>query len=257
MAQYTKRIIGVLGLWLGVVLLATAQIDRDQFAVISPTDLAENPQRYWSRGIVFEDAIESVSARTRHVAGRRMASARTRTAGEVQIKPDTLAVIRDADRGDAFLFAGTVLSETARTGLGRRQPRYYVMIDVIEPVMADSVDDLLAVLHGEGEQVPAFKQLLQAVTAAQNELLARSRNEDIEMAALFERAEDRLTDPATDAARAAVRALEADTGTTSTEMLSQIVRGLLTTLYLEQPPSTPATKDDAMADPLDAENTLD
>ncbi len=212
--------------------VSTAQIDRNRYVVVEARNLERNPQRYWSRGVVFEDALQSVHSRTRRIGGRTYVPIVTKQLSRAYVDRADAALLDRLEEGRAFLFAGTVVSQSGRNWRLQRQTRYYVIIDLVERLV-DETDDLLAMLQETAPQQRAFLNVQRAVEDAQNRLVAAALNDGVPVESLFEGEFDYM-DPATDLARRAVRHVERELGVTSTEILSLLVRDLLAAQYLDE-----------------------
>ncbi len=220
-------------LWVGLPTVE-AQTERDRFVVVEAADLAENPQRYWSRGIVFEDTLKDVTGRSRRVEGRRLVQIETETVGLCYVDEDLIDRVGELDRNRAYLFAGTVLGEMRRRfPFFRQRSEYIVALDTVE-VLADEVEeDLLQVFLEADPDRPAFQNVQKAVVQAQNRLVAFAKNEGVDIADLFDPGAATM-DRAAEVSRVAVRSVQEELGVTSMELLSQLIRELLAKQYLEE-----------------------
>lgn len=218
----------------GVQPPVEAQIDRDRFVVVEAEELAENPQRYWSRGVVFEDVLEDVTGRSKKSGGRRYIQIETRTLGRCYVLERIEDRVRELDVGKNYLFAGTVISESRRGILFfRPKTEYHVAIDTVELLADDVKGDLLDVFQSGEDGQPAFQNIHKAVAQAQNQLVAFAQNEGVEVEELFNPAAVTM-DKAAEMSRIAVRNVERELGVTSMEMLSLLVRELLAAQYIGQ-----------------------
>jgi hypothetical protein len=218
----------------------TAQIDRSQFTVVTAAELAENPQRYWSRGVVFEDVIEQDTGRTRRINDRSFFEIETRDFGRVWVDM-TLADKRDAlmIAGQACVFAGTVLNEITRSATFRRTTTYYVAIDFVEPLNDAAVEPLQVMELASDNPERAAHHVQTAVRTVQGRLLAHAQSEGVDIVTLFE-ANHPSPDKATELAQIAIRELELDTGLSSGYWLTQLVRDIVAQQYVDQTPGESA-----------------
>lgn len=244
-------------LFVGAAVMVHAQVSRDRYTVVRARELAEAPQRYWSRGIVFEDVLEDISGRGRRSAGRSFSQIQTETVGPCYVDEAIMGQVQNLRKGRRYLFSGTVLSETRRGFLFiRPSVQYFVAIDSVERLPDDVDADLLEALFDEEPDRPAFQNIQKALTQAQNQLVAFAQSEDVDIATLFDpRAE--TMDKAAEVSRVAVRELERELGITSTEMLGLLVRELLAAQYLETKPvrkdvpAVPATEEPEEAEAVE------
>ncbi len=230
----------IAGLFVVAVVTTDAQVSRDRYVVVRARELAETPQRYWSRGVVFEDVLEDVSGRGRRAGGRSFGQIETEVIGRCYVDDAIMDQVQGLRKGRRYLFAGTVLSETRRGFLFiRPSVRYFVAIDSVERLSDDVDADLLEAFIDQDPDRPAFRNIQKALTRAQNELVAFAQGEEVDIGTLFEpRAE--TMDKAAEVSRVAVREIERELGITSTEMLGLLVRELLVAQYLEgEPPAVP------------------
>lgn len=245
-----------LGLWAGK---ADAQQDRDKFIVVKTEELDQNPRRYWSRGIVFEDVLQEVTGRTRRVGGRRLAEVLTEQVGAVYVDPSIRNEITEAEPGQRYLFAGTVVSDSGRNWLLRRVTHYRVVVDTMDRLADDVRSDLKQIFLEGAPEDTAFDYIQRALGLAQNELIAEARSSEVPIQELFE-VRQGVSDKVSELVRSAVRDVEQDAGLTSAEILSQLIRELLSAQYRPEPEETAeaAAPDDGGDEDVEAdENRLD
>lgn len=223
-------IVSLVGLLIVSAWIPEVEASRDRFVVVDARDVSENPQRYWSRGIVFEDELTHISGRTRREDGRTLIQLETLKAGRIYVDQHRAGSLDGKEVGHRYLFAGTILSRPGRSILFRRVTRYTVVIEAVEP-LADEMDgDLVDVFFADEPERAAFKPIHQALVNAQNQLVTLSQNRGVEIADLFEIQEGQ-PDRIIEVSRVAVRAIEQELGVTSTELLSRLVRELLLLQY--------------------------
>ncbi len=211
---------------------AEAQVQRDRFVVVTAQELGENPQRYWSRGIVFEDEFTRVTGRGKRVNGRRLVQIETATLGPCYVDDRIIDRVSDLTERKNYLFAGTVLSESRRRPpFFRPRSHYFVTIDAVEKLADDIEDDLLKAFKDAEPDRAAFQNVHKAMVQAQNQLVAFAQAEGVEIAKLFDPAGATM-DKAAEVSRVAVRTVEQELGITSIEMLSLLVRELLAAQYV-------------------------
>ena len=221
------------GSWLpGSQPHAEAQTQRDRFVVVTAKELGENPQRYWSRGIVFEDELIRVTGRGKRINDRRLVQIETATLGPCYVDDRIIDRVSDLTERKNYLFAGTVLSESRRRFFFfSPRSHYFVAIDAVEELADDIKDDLLKAFIDAEPDRAAFRNVQKAIVQAQNQLVAFAQAEDVEISTLFDAAGETM-DKAAEVSRVAVRAVEQELGITSIEMLSLLVRELLAAQYV-------------------------
>lgn len=232
--------------WGGMIPEAMARQGRERFMSVEPHELVENPQRYWSRGIVFEDRLQHLDGRTRRLGDRRVQAVDTHLAERVYLADPVYATLGPEDVDTLYLWVGTVLSQSRRNLLGRQRTQYYVVIDQIEPIIEDTADDVRARLSDDAPAGSAWDMLNRATQWLQREVVAEAENRGVAVESFFDLEAPRL-DHASELARRSVRQLERELGITSIEILSIMIRALVAEQYaLPMPldPESDTTLDD-------------
>lgn len=244
----SKTCIGLITLLLLATLCplhSDAQDSRERYRVVEAAHLAEYPQRFWGRGVVFEDVFESRIGRTQQTGGRRFSGISTRELGRIYVAPGLEETVEGLEPGRAYLFAGVVVGESGmRIPFMGARTRYWLAIEEIEAVVDADEDELLSLILDSETDHFAFAPILEAVQSAQNQLIARASNEDVPVQSLFDPRAPRQ-DAAIQAARNAVRDLSNKTGITAAEYLSILVRELLARQYDLDDPETSAPESPA------------
>jgi len=107
------------------VLPATAQ----EYLPTEAAALKASPQRFWARGVVFQDTLkEAPGDRPLRLDNRAFYRFVTEELGDVYAAEEAVESLRSATPGDAYLFSGTV---------SQRGRQYYYIIRSIEPVKKD------------------------------------------------------------------------------------------------------------------------
>ncbi len=197
---------------------------RDQYTVVEAVQLNQHPQRYWSRGIVFEDTLVETTGRRRQIDGRRVIEIGTRTVDNVYVDARLEDRAARMTRGQQYVFSGTVLSESRRF-LRWSRTTYSVVVDSIERLDEGQPEDLLDLFTGD-ETGANLEPVLQALAEAQRMMIVEARNEGVPVEAMFD-AQMPRSDRAIEIARSAVRRAEREAGLPAAEMLSMLLRELL------------------------------
>lgn len=107
------------------VLPATAQ----EYLPTEAAALKASPQRFWARGVVFQDTLkEAPGDRTLRIDDRTFTRFFTEELGEVYAAEEAVEPLRAATVGETYLFSGTV---------NQRGRQYLYIIRAIEPVKKD------------------------------------------------------------------------------------------------------------------------
>lgn len=202
---------------------------RDRFQSVHPRELVEVPHKYWSRGVVFQDVLESHPGRRKRIGGQRYKQITTETLGRCYVAPDIVHLVEEMPLGRKYVFSGMVLSETGRNLLGRTRTTYYVVIHNMDAVL-----DEMAVRDLSDEDIPGLEQFQALLLRAQNSLHAEARGTRQDMQELFDPRAERI-DRASELIRTAIRLTEQEQSTTSAEMLTTLIRSMLAAQYLETP----------------------
>lgn len=180
-----------------LMLIATISSAQDSFQRVDIRDLDRNPQRFWARGIVFEDVLTAhPRGSTVRLDNQTYERLRTGTLGDVYATASAADKLRKLPLQKSYLFSGTVLQQEA--GMTRRWMRgsrdfLYIVQDVSVPVEAftEAVDDLeamqAAVLKAEEGAVPLeLKPVLDVLRAVEQGLFSFAQENGIEVAELFD-----------------------------------------------------------------------
>ncbi len=179
------------------VLIATGSLAQDSFQRVDIRDLQRNPQRYWARGLVFEDVLTGhPRGSTIRVEDRTYERLSTETLGTVYATTSAAEKLRTLPLQKTYLFSGTVLQQDA--GLARRWMRgspdfIHVVQDVSVPVEAytEAVADMeamqAAVLEAEEAAVPSeLVPVMDVLRAVERGLFTFAQENDIDVAELFD-----------------------------------------------------------------------
>lgn len=198
--------------------------------MVLPRDLAENPQRFWARGVVFRDTLQSLPAsKAVFFNDRPVYSFRTKTLGLCYAEPAAADEIRRFGPGRELIFTATVVNETK--GLIRKQTVYRVVVQQVQQSVGGAEEmarlmretELLAGV--EGPHAPRIKVLRLLLTRVQEDLTVRAANERVDRASFFD-PNSPYFEQLLSAARAAVVDLEKETGIPAREHLVQFVVAL-------------------------------
>lgn len=203
--------------------VAHGQGSRDQYSVVEAYRLNQHPQRYWSRGVVFEDTFIGETGRRRQIDGRRVIEIETRALETVYVDARLEDRVERMTRGQ-YVFSGTVLSESRRF-LRWSRTTYRVVVDSIERLDEGQPDDLLDLFAGD-EVGANLEPILQILAETQRRLIVEARNEGVPVESMFD-AQMPRGDRAIEIARASVRRVEREAGLPAAEILSLLVREVM------------------------------
>lgn len=217
--------LGFLALIFGALVpqVVYGQGSRDQYSVVEASRLNQHPQRYWSRGVVFEDTFTGITGRTRNIDGRRVIEIQTRSLDNVYADARLEDRIQRMRHGQ-YVFSGTVLSESRRF-LRWSRTTYRVVVDSIERVDEGQPDDLLDLFAGDEVGVN-LGPMLEILAEAQRRLIVEARNEGIPIESMFD-AQMPRGDRAIEIARASVRRIEREAGLPAAEIISLLIREVM------------------------------
>jgi len=215
-------------LWLACGFLAPAHAQADKYAVIEAEELADNPQRFWSRGIVVEDLLEKVTGSRERIGDRRFVAIDTSLLGRAYVQ-EPLAEELEPDT--EYLFSGTVVSRTSRRWIFWSKTKYFIIFESAKVSLADTEEAVDLFLSGNSDRL-AVQHVSDMVASAQKLLVAHAEEEGKRIEDLVD-PEAYRTDKAAEVSRMAVRAIEQELGVTSSELMSLFVREILVRPYEE------------------------
>lgn len=224
------RAAGIRAFFVCVALLgpfgAAAKSSVEKYVVVEAEELLNNPQRYWSRGVVFEDTLISVTRKRDSIGDRKYTRIETAALGTLYVDAKALEQARELPLDASYIFAGTMRSTTRRNWFFRSSTKYFVTAEAIVAPPSDVSTNLIAAFAMDAANRPAFQYLQQAIDQAQQLLLGYARDQEVEVSTLFNPVADRMDKPA-EVARVAIRTVEQESGMTSSEILSLLVREML------------------------------
>lgn len=194
----TRRMAAVGGAILLAFVVGTPA--QEAFQRVDVRDLERNPQRYWARGIVFEDVLTAHPAgSTLRIDDQTHERLRTKTLGEVYAAPTAREKLRQLPLQKAYLFSGTVLQ--LESGMGRGWFRgfrgggdfLYVIQDVSVPVEAfsEAVQDLeamqTAIMEAEDAAIPVeLSPVLEVLRSVEQGLFTFAQDNGVAVETLFD-----------------------------------------------------------------------
>jgi len=219
-----------LAILFGITTLAPliAQAQSDRYAVVEAADLADNPQRYWSRGVVVEDHLVKISGGRERIGDRRFTPIETKTMGRAYVRE---RLVEDLEEGSDYVFTGTVLSRTGRHWVFWTKTRYFITFDAVKRSRDDVAEAADLFLTGNSDR-PAVAHLQEAVARAQKLLVAHAEDQGASLESLIDQDMFR-TDKAAEVSRVAVRTMEQELGMTSSEIMSLFIREILVLPYVQ------------------------
>ena len=162
----------------------------DEYTKVEAAELAQNPQMYWARGIVFSDVLEAVTAEKPVKLGdRRYRPVTLRALGTCYLESSLEDTARALPLGQEYVYAGSVYQKDA--GLLFNKRRFFVVIKRISSPIKDT-DDLVAVLQkviadklADSPFQATFRSLNDVLASAQKDLEAYSASSNLQLQALF------------------------------------------------------------------------
>jgi serine/threonine protein kinase len=99
-----------------------------RYSKISTIELMNNPQRYWSLGIIFEDVLEDVTHETIRYNGRRLVKVKAQTLGWCYIEEEAVDSVRDLLLNHRREYWGIVVSREQRKLFSMQKIRQYIVV---------------------------------------------------------------------------------------------------------------------------------
>ncbi|HMP72281.1 MAG TPA: hypothetical protein PKE55_03365 [Kiritimatiellia bacterium] len=209
-----------------LLLLITA-LPAPAYSPVDIIELRDHPQRFWARGVVFQDTLVSApGTRTTRIGDQTVISFQTRILGECYVDPAAAEILRTMKPGADAVFSGTVMQV-------RR--RFYYIVHAVEPVAA-SLDELPRTL----EQIDTedagnfasetFRQLQAIIHQVQADLFAHAQANQRDMAFYFEPHGTNLSVVA-QSIRTTLRDIENRTRVPAQEFLVSLIASIMADQY--------------------------
>jgi hypothetical protein len=235
------RILRLPAVFIALVLATGTVFAADKFEAVKTQELAEAPQRYWATGIFFTDTLKSKPGDdTVHIGDEKYYRFKTAVVGDVYAEKKVLSVLRELKSGKEYGFAGTVLQK------GRK---YYIIVQTLS-IVASGVEDLprslgdLVRLSTNAATAATFKRYETLLRGVQTDLLAYSREKNVDVTALFDPLSEHHEVPA-QVMRSGVTSMADQMKTSPTDLLVDLLVAILarenaisaeTTAATAQPP---------------------
>lgn len=146
----------------GALLLSARPASAQEFKTTPAKILAESPQRFWARGVIFRDTLtEQVDTKHKIKIGDRTAYRfRTETIGDTYADEKIVEAIEKLSPGKEYIFTASVHS--SQSGLFRKKTHYRVVVNGLAiPVqeLGPLADEVEAALARRSAQHPLLQQL--------------------------------------------------------------------------------------------------
>lgn len=214
--------------WAAAFFAALPAAAEDYDPVAAKT-LADNPQRYWARGVVFKDVLlERATSQAVQLDKQRTYPFRTKTVGECYVDEKLRTVLNDLETGKEYIFSGTVFH---RKGGWRREERFFVVVNGVVTTarqletLGVEIERVMAV-STTGVYAASFRGLEEILTKAQELMLPYARSENIELRDMLDPASPHF-DKASQAIRNAMFERENTSKTPSLEFFVQLLTAFL------------------------------
>jgi hypothetical protein len=213
------------GTWFAEAQQTTSSTER-KFKEVNAEDLLQNPQNFWSTGILVYDTLEELpSDRDERIAKKKYYKFKTRDIGKAYAGKDLYEMLATAQVGQEFVFSGTVLNH-------RRE--YIVVfqsatptIEAIEEAPIQDVDLVINQLESSTED--SLRQLSDFLKRTITALTGLSQSEGLPIEQLL--ANKTYRDKAMGSIRRALNDLSIDTSITPGEILTGYALHLLVLKY--------------------------
>ena len=216
--------------WLLGLTGAGAQNQANQeYQTVAAADLRASPQRFWARGMVFEDDLLTGPARGGiTIEGRVFKPVTTREVGVCYLDPDLVAESAGLAVNRRYLFTGSVYQR-------RRwfHSRYLVLIRSLEPAedAKSAATNLLAEREGRLENTEeAMRRMTALLGKIEADMQAFARSNRIQVPQLFDPG-FKQADNMLDLVRMAVNDAAKKSGLPPAEILSSYLLAVMKQKY--------------------------
>lgn len=174
------------------IFLSIRPADAQEFKTTPAKIIAESPQRFWARGVVFRDVLtEPVDTKHKIKIGERTAYRFvTRTIGDIYADEAILNAIEKLEIGHEYIFTASVHS--TRTGLFKKKTHYRVVVNGLAipaqelGALTDEVEAALARQAGGHPLLQQLDLLKQLIERSQESITALAATEQTNRAAYFD-----------------------------------------------------------------------
>ncbi len=201
-------------------------VRAQDFKPVKVDELKESPQRYWAKGVIFEDTLaERPEERVREVGDTRTYRFETRELGDCYADETIVDMVRNLEPGEAYMFAGTVY---------QYKRRYYFIVQDVSDIATD-FDDFDEVIRSSTEGYHPFygqaiAELNRMLESAQKELFAYTKEKNVAMEDLFDPEKGHLNVVAT-SLRNSLRTFEDEYSMPTQEFIITLLSTLMAEKY--------------------------
>ncbi len=240
-----------------VPLCSRAETDYKE---VDPDELLANPKLYWSLGIVFKDTLtRTPGGRELRVGNKKYTPLMTKVLGMCYAEKDIVPKLKSFPVNHEYLFRGTVLN--VQGGMFSSGNRFHVIIGNVAEALEDvnpletglyrtSTDPFL---ESEAEDVVGIEDILMTI---HQDIFAYAEEKGIPLADLLRR-NSAYEPTVVDMIHAGIRAFETEKGTTSVQILSQMIRDVLADQYAEEDFGVPPYEELVPVEPIPAPSKPD
>ncbi len=154
---------------------------KDSFISVTPEELLEYPQKYWSQAIIFEDKMQKApQTKLISLGNKKYYPFSLTELGHCYAVREIVAALRASPLNEAYVFQGTVLHKPK--SFFSRSPSFFIVIQRFSKKF-DAVE--------KGQQNLSIPQTSEpnmaneVISRVQQDLIAYAQAHDIELADLF------------------------------------------------------------------------
>lgn len=220
--QISRRLRAFLPLLLLAGLLQAPPTGAEDYDPVVVEDLLSQPQRYWARGVVFNDFLESTpESRTRKVGDEKLYRFELRELGECYATPEAKDILDQFEPGQNAVFAGSVVQ-------AKRKFYYRVaQVEAVTETPTNLLQTLSAVVRDSQDvQARLLAQFQEIADIVYAQLYAHAMAENIPFEDLLDRTEEKQS-VLRSSIRSAIQDLQAKQGVPPNEFAVNLVAAMI------------------------------
>ena len=197
----------------------------ETFENIDISQLLENPQSYWAKGIVFRDTFEGSAPKEDDIRINKeyYDPFKTKELGLCYILREKKDIANNINNGDECFFTGTVL---------QKKRKYVVVINDIKTIVAVKETEKL-LKNIRRNRYPGAEPIFKIIDDLQATLVSHAKGNQIDLAELYNPESEEYKNTI-QIIRDTVLNKERELRTTSTEILTQLIAVFLVESYNQQ-----------------------
>ena len=170
--------------WAVMILMgAMTGYARDGFVEVTPRDLLDYPQKYWSQSIIFDDELLAApQGQSISIASKRYQSFKTVNLGLCYAEEDIVEELRNTELNVHYLFQGTVLHQAS--SFFSRSPSFFVVIQKFTRVVNVS-GQIQEVFSNKNTEKPLSPNTDAVIRRVQQDLISFARLNNMQIGDLF------------------------------------------------------------------------